>query len=126
VAPQPIENLIKANPYVLSAVVVGGSRKFISALVVPDFEKLEAYAKANGIPFHDRAELCGREEIRDFMLAEVNRSTPDLASYERIKKIALLDRDFDIEAGEVTPTLKVKRSFVEAKFKPVIDLLYKE
>jgi len=126
VAPQPIENLLKTNPYVLNAVVVGGSRKFISALVVPDFEKLEAYARANRIPFHDRAELCGRQEIRDFMLAEVNRSTPDLASYERIKKVALLDRDFDLEAGEITPTLKVKRSFVEAKFKPVIDLLYRE
>jgi long-chain acyl-CoA synthetase len=126
VAPQPIENLIKANPYVQNAVVVGGSRKFISALIVPDFEKLEAYAKASGIPFHDRAELCGREEIRDFMLAEVNRSTPDLASYERIKKIALLDRDFEIEAGEITPTLKVRRSLVEAKFKPVIDLFYKD
>jgi long-chain acyl-CoA synthetase len=124
VAPQPIENLLKANPYVLNAVVVGGSRKFISALVVPEFGKLEAYAKANGIPFHDRAELCGRKEIRDFMLAEVNRSTPDLASYERIKKVALLDRDFDLEAGEVTPTLKVKRSFVEAKFKDLIDTLY--
>jgi long-chain acyl-CoA synthetase len=126
VAPQPIENLLKTNPYVLNAVVVGGSRKFISALVVPDFEKLEAYAKANGIPFHDRAELCGRQEIRDFMLAEVNRSTPDLASYERIKKVALLDRDFDLEAGEITPTLKVRRSFVEAKHKDLIDSLYRE
>ncbi len=126
VAPQPIENLLKGNPYILNVVVVGGSRKFISALVVPNFEKLEAYAKAKGIPFHDRAELCGREEVRDFMLAEVSRSTPDLASYERIKKIALLDRDFEIDAGEMTPTLKVRRSIVEAKFKPVIDLLYKD
>ncbi|HYA48075.1 MAG TPA: AMP-binding protein, partial [Burkholderiales bacterium] len=124
VAPQPIENLVKANPYVLNAVVVGGNRKFISALIVPDFEKLEPYARANGIPFKDRAELCGREEVRDFMLAEVNRSTPDLASYERIKKIALLDRDFEISAGEMTPTLKVRRSYVEEKYKAVIDTLY--
>jgi long-chain acyl-CoA synthetase len=126
VAPQPIENLIKANPYILNAVVVGGSRKFISALIVPDFEKLEPYARANGIPFKDRTELCGREEVRDFMMAEVNRSTPDLASYERIKKIALLDHDFEISAGEMTPTLKVRRSYVEAKFKAVIDLLYRD
>jgi long-chain acyl-CoA synthetase len=126
VAPQPIENLLKANPFVLNAVVVGGSRKFISALIVPDFEKLEAYARANGIPFRDRAELCRREDIASFMLAEVNRSTPDLASYERVKKIALLDRDFELESGEVTPTLKLRRSFIEAKYKPAIDLLYKE
>jgi long-chain acyl-CoA synthetase len=126
VAPQPIENLLKTNPYVQSAVVVGGSRKFISALIVPDFAKLEQYARANGISFRDRTELCGREEIRNFVLAEVNRSTPDLASYERIKKVALLDRDFDITAGEVTPTLKVKRNFVEKKYKSVIDTLYLE
>jgi len=126
VAPQPIENLIKTNPYILNAVVVGGARKFISALVVPDFDKLEAYARANGVPFRDRAELCAKDEIRDFMLAEVNRATPDLASYERVKKIAILDHDFELEAGEMTPTLKVKRSFVEAKYKPVIDLLYKD
>ncbi len=126
VAPQPIENLIKANPYVTNVVIVGGSRKFISALIVPNFEKLEAYARERGIPFKDRTELCGRDEIRDFILAEINRSTPDLASYERIKKIVLLDRDLEVEMGEVTPTLKVRRSFVEAKFKALIDRIYKD
>ncbi len=124
VAPQPIENVLKANPYIQNAVVVGASRKFISALIVPDFDKLEAYAKSAGIPFADRAELCRREEIVNFLLAEVNRSTPNLASYERIKKIAVLDRDFEEQAGEITPTLKVKRSFVEAKYKATIDTLY--
>ncbi len=126
VAPQPIENLLKANPYIQNAVVVGGSRKFISALIVPDFVKLEGYARANAIPFRDRADLCAREEIRNFILAEANRATPDLASYERIKKVALLERDFEIEAGEITPTLKVRRSVVEATYKPVIDLLYED
>ncbi|HVP91357.1 MAG TPA: long-chain fatty acid--CoA ligase [Terriglobales bacterium] len=126
VAPQPIENLLKANPYIANAVVVGGSRKFISALIVPEFGKLEAYARTNGIPFRDRADLCSRDEVRDFMLAEVNRSTPDLASYERIKKIVLLDRDFEISAGEMTPTLKVRRKYVEEKYKPTLDLLYKD
>jgi long-chain acyl-CoA synthetase len=126
VAPQPIETLIKNDPYVANVVVVGGSRKFISALIVPNFEKLEAYAREHGIPFRDRTELCGRDEIRDFMLAEINRSTPDLASYERIKKIVLLDRDLEIAMGEMTPTLKVRRNFVETKFKALIDRLYKD
>jgi len=126
VAPQPIENLLRTNPYILNAVVVGGNRKFISALIVPNFEKLEPYAQASRIPFRDRAELCHREEILSFMLAEVNRSTPDLASYERIKKIVLLDRDFELESGEITPTLKVKRNFVEQKYKPLIDELYRD
>lgn len=126
VAPQPIENRIKTNPYIQNAVVVGAGRKFISALIVPDFDKLEAYARGNGIPFGSRSELARRDEIASFLLAEVNRSTPELASYERIKKIALLDRDFEQDLGEVTPTLKVKRGIVEAKFKELIDSLYTE
>ena len=125
VSPQPIENTLKANPYVQTAVVVGGGRKFISALIVPNFDKLEAYARANGIPFGSRKELVEREEITSFMLAEVNRATPNLASYERIKKIVLLDRDFDADT-ELTPSLKVKRHIVEKVFKPLIDLLYKD
>jgi long-chain acyl-CoA synthetase len=125
VAPQPIENLLKTNPYIQSAVVVGGGRKFISALFVPDYDKLETYARAKGIPFGSRKELVGREEIVSFMLAEVNRATPNLASYERIKKVVLLDRDFDADT-ELTPSLKVKRHIVEKVFKPLIDLLYKD
>jgi long-chain acyl-CoA synthetase len=125
VAPQPIENLLKANPYIQTAVVVGGGRKFIAALIVPDFDKLEAYARAKGIPFGSRKELVEREEISSFMLAEVNRTTPNLASYERIKKLVLLDRDFDADT-ELTPSLKVKRHIVEKAFKPRIDLLYKD
>jgi long-chain acyl-CoA synthetase len=126
VAPQPIENLLKTSPYITNAVVVGGNRKFISALIVPNFDKLEAYARAGDIPFGNRAELVGREEIRNFLLAEVNRCTPNLAPYERVKKIVLLDREFEIEAGEITPTLKVRRSIVEQKYKGLIDTMYKE
>jgi long-chain acyl-CoA synthetase len=126
VAPQPIENLLKTNPYIANAVVVGGSRKFISALVVPNFEKLEAYAKAGNIPFASRSELVARDEVRNFLLAEVGRTTPNLAPYERIKRIAVLDRDFEIEADEITPTLKVRRSVVEQKYKSLIDTLYED
>ena len=126
VAPQPIENLLKTSSYIANAVVVGGNRKFISALIVPNFDKLEAYARAGDIPFGNRVELVGREEIRNFLLAEVNRCTPNLAPYERVKKIALLDREFEIDAGEITPTLKVRRSIVEQKYKGLIDTMYKE
>jgi long-chain acyl-CoA synthetase len=126
VAPQPIESLILASPYIGSAVVVGSSRKFISALIVPDFDKLESYARAQGIPFADRADLCRHPEIVRFLLDEVNRATPELASYERVKKIAVLDHDFDIGMGEVTPTLKVKRNIVEQKYAGLIESLYKD
>jgi long-chain acyl-CoA synthetase len=126
IAPQPIESLIQSSPFIASAVVVGSSRKFISALVVPDFEKLEPYARAHGIAFADRADLCRRPEVEAFLLEEVNRMTPGLASYERVKKIAVLDRDFGIDLGEVTPTLKVRRNIVEQKYAGVIESLYKD
>jgi long-chain acyl-CoA synthetase len=126
VAPQPIENVLKTNPYISNAVVIGDRKKFISALLVPDFEKLEEYAKSNNIAYENQGELARKEEILNFMLAEVDRSTPTLASYEKIKKIALLDRDFEIEKGEITPTLKVKRNIVEEKYKNIIDSIYRE
>jgi long-chain acyl-CoA synthetase len=126
VAPQPIESLIQASPFIASAVVVGSSRKFISALIVPDFEKLEAFARKQGIAFEGRDGLSRRPEIAAFLLDEVNRMTPGLASYERVKKIAVLDRDFDLGLGEVTPTLKVRRSIVEQKYTAVIEALYRD
>ena len=126
IAPQPIESLIQASPFIASAVVVGSSRKFVSALVVPNFEKLEAWARARALTYGDRSDLCRRPETNAFLLDEINRVTPGLASYERIKKIAVLDRDFDIDLGEVTPTLKVRRNIVEQKYADVIESLYKD
>jgi long-chain acyl-CoA synthetase len=126
VAPQPIESLILASPLISGAVVVGSSRKFISALVVPDFEKLEELARGRGWSFEDRAGLCRHPEVVAFLLDEVNRMTPGLASYERVKRIAVLDRDFDIGAGEVTPTLKVKRNIIEQKYADLIASLYQD
>jgi len=126
VAPQPIENMLKINPYVSSAVVIGDRRRFISALIVPNFEKLEAYANSNRIAFQDRQGLVANERVVQFMMAEVDGATPGLASYEKIKKIVLLSRDFEIEQGEITPTLKVKRNIIEKKYKGVIDALYAE
>ena len=126
IAPQPIENLLKRNPYIANAVVVGGRRKFISALIVPDFEKLAEYAREKQIAFASAAELAGRDDIKAFLLEEIDRSTPHLAPYEKIKKIAVLGRDFELEREELTPTLKVKRSKVEEKYKDLIDALYRE
>jgi long-chain acyl-CoA synthetase len=126
VAPQPIEGILNLNPYISNALVIGDRRKFISALVVPDFEKLEEYAKQNNISFEDHCDLVKKEEIVRFMQEQVDRSAPNLASYEKVKKIALLDKEFEIEKGEITPTLKVKRNIVEEKHKGIIDALYRE
>ncbi|HEK86489.1 MAG TPA: long-chain fatty acid--CoA ligase [Candidatus Aminicenantes bacterium] len=126
VAPQPIENTVKTSPYIANAVVVGSGRKFVSALIVPDFDKLEKYAQEQGINFTDHHDLLAKPEIYDFYMKEIDRLTPHLASYEKIKKITLLEKDFEIEAGEMTPTLKVRRKIVEEKYKPLIDQMYRE
>lgn len=126
VAPQPIEGILNLNPYISNALVIGDRRKFISALVVPDFEKLEEYAKQNNISFEDHCDLVKKKEIVRFIQEQVDRSASNLASYEKVKKIALLDKEFEIEKGEITPTLKVKRNIVEEKHKGIIDALYRE
>ncbi len=126
IAPQPIENLLKTSPYIVNAVVLGDRRRFVAALVVPDHDKLKAYAKAQGIAFGTDEELCQDRRIVDFLKSEVDRATPLLASYERIKKIAVLPRDFDIERGEITPSLKVRRANVTAEYQDAIDALYRE
>ncbi len=126
VAPQPIENTVKTSPYIANAVVVGNHRKFVSALIVPDFDKLEIYARENNIAFGDRRELICRQEIYEFYMKEIDRLTPHLAGYEKIKKITLMEKDFEIETGELTPTLKVRRKIVEDKYKDLIDRMYQE
>ena len=126
VAPQPIENTLKTNPYISDVIIVGDRRKFISALIVPNFEKLEEYTKSNNIPYENQSDLVKKEEIVNFILGEVDRNTPNFASYEKIKKIILLDREFEIEKGEITPTFKVKRNVIEKKYNDLIDALYRE
>jgi long-chain acyl-CoA synthetase len=124
VAPQPIENLLRMSPYIANAVVIGDRRRFVSALIVPEFEKLETYARAQSIPFGNRDELVRDGRIIDFIQAEVDRATPLLASYERVKKFILLGRDFEIEQGEITPSLKVRRTIVEGKYQDLIESMY--
>ena len=126
VAPQQIENLIKTSPYISNVVVTGSTRKFISALIVPDFEKLEEYARLLNITYKDKIELVKNEEIVSFILAEINKCTPNLAPYEKVKKIVLLDREFEEDKGELTPTLKVKRKIVEEKYRDLIYAMYED
>jgi long-chain acyl-CoA synthetase len=124
VAPQQIENLLKTNAYIDSAVVIGDTRKFISALIVPHFEKLEEYAREHNITYGTRSDLVKKKRIKDFLMEEIGLTCRDLARYEKIKKITILEREFDISAGEMTPTLKVKRNIISSKYKDKIDELY--
>jgi len=124
VAPQPIENRLKTLPLVEQAVLIGDRRKFISLLIVPSFPLLEAWAKERGLSWGDRADLIGRAEVVAHVEDEVERALSDLAAFERPKKIALLEDEFTIQNGFLTPTLKVKRRVIQDRFKDVIDDLY--
>ncbi|MBC7363846.1 MAG: long-chain fatty acid--CoA ligase [Candidatus Aminicenantes bacterium] len=126
VAPQAIENLLKTSPYISTAVVIGDRKKFISALIVPNFEKLEALAREKGWTYASRQELVNKPEVVDLIQSEIDRACVGLASYEKIKRIALLDHDFEIEKGEITPTLKVRRAVIENRYRELIDSLYRE
>ncbi len=126
IAPQMIENQLKTNPFISNIVVLGDRKKFVSALIVPEFEKLTEYAKASNIEYTSVQDLIKNEKILNFMMSEIERYSTNFASYERIKKIVLLDRDFEIEKGELTPSLKVKRNIVEEKYNDLIDKLYQD
>jgi long-chain acyl-CoA synthetase len=124
IAPQPIENAIKMDPLVAEIVVVGNRRHFPAALVVPRVAALEAWARAQGIDCADHAALLRSPAVVARYERLVDDLTPHLAQFEKIKKIALLPAEFSIAAGELTPTMKVKRKVVEERYRDVIDRLY--
>ena len=126
VAPQPIEQMIKGSRFVNQVVLIGNGRKFPAALVVPDWERVESYAQLKGITAGSHAELCKHPRIIDLFERQIAGLTTELAQYERVKKVALLEHEFTIEGGELTPTLKVKRRVIDEKYRDVIDALYAE
>jgi long-chain acyl-CoA synthetase len=126
IAPAPIEQAIKASRFVNQVVLVGSERKFPAALIVPVWEQLESYCKLKGIEVPSHAELCKHPRIIDLLQRQIDALTPNLARYEKIKKVALLENEFTIEGGELTPTLKVKRRVIDEKYRDVIEKLYAE
>ena len=124
IAPQPIENMLKADKLFAEVVMVGNRRNFPAALVVPNFEQLEKWAKEQKLPPGSREQLVARPEVQALYEKTLAERSADLAQFERIKKLALLPHEFTLEAGELTPTLKVKRRFVEQKYQGLIDKLY--
>jgi long-chain acyl-CoA synthetase len=123
-APQHIEAMFGTDPYVEQVAILGDKRHFVSALVVPSFPALEQHARENGIPFASRAELVARPEIVALYEGRIQGVNAALASYEQIKRFTLMPGEFTQEGGELTPTLKVKRRFVEQKYRAVIDAMY--
>ena len=126
VAPQPIEAVLRRSPLIAEAVLLGDRRRFVSALIVPDFAALERRLKDLGLPPAPRDELIARADVialYDEIVEALNR---ELSQFERIKKIRLLPREFTIESGELTPTMKVKRKSVEENWRTAIDEVYRE
>ena len=124
ISPQPIEQAIKGSRFVSQVVLIGDGRKFPAALIVPDWELIDSYTKLKGIQAQSRAELCSNPRIIDLFERQIARLTPDLARYEKIKAIALVENEFTIEGGELTPTLKVKRRVINEKYRDLIDEMY--
>jgi long-chain acyl-CoA synthetase len=124
IAPQPIENLVKTNKFVLNAVMLGDKRKFPIMLVVPNPDAVKAWARDKGLAVTDYAALLAQPDVAARIEREVLANLRDLASYETPKKLVLLKDDFTIEGGELTPTLKVKRRVVEKKYAKEIEAAY--
>jgi long-chain acyl-CoA synthetase len=124
VSPERLENLFQGHPYFHQISVLGDGRKFVGALVVPDFARLEAYARSQGIAFKDREELVNLPDIQAFMQKQVDEAMRWLPPHERIRQIVLLPKEFSIASGELSATLKVKRRVVEERYREKIEEMF--
>jgi long-chain acyl-CoA synthetase len=126
IAPQAIEGKLKTNAYITEVVVVGNRRSFASALIVPNFDRVQAFCREQSIPAESREQMAQNPRVHALIMEQVERVNSEFAQYERVKKVALISEEFTIERGELTPTLKAKRSVIESRYKHLIDELYRE
>jgi long-chain acyl-CoA synthetase len=126
VAPAPIENALKGSRFIGQAVVIGDRRKFLSALLVPDFDALKAWAEKHGLGTATHEQLVRDERVRAAIAQEVEAVNAHLASFEKVVAWELLPAEFTLETGELTPTQKVKRRVINQKYGEIIDRLYAE
>ena len=124
IAPQPIENLLKRNPLIAEAAVIGDRRRFPAVLIAPTFEQLEDWARENHVVFNNRADLVTHPRVQALYEEIVGEVNQNLARYEKLKKVLLLADDLSIAAGTLTPTLKLRRHQLEAQYRDSIERLY--
>jgi long-chain acyl-CoA synthetase len=124
ITPSEIENQLKFSPYISDAVVVGDRRKFLTCLVMIDYDNVAKYAQDHNVPFTDFGSLCRSREVQDLIWSEIERVNQNFAKVETIKKFRLIEQQLTAEDEEVTPTLKLKRKFVNEKYKGLIDGMY--
>jgi long-chain acyl-CoA synthetase len=126
ITPSEIENQLKFSPYVSDAVVIGDKRPYLTCLVMIDQENVEKYAQDNDIPFTNYASLCRAAEIRALIQREIEAVNANFARVETIKRFFLIERQLTPEDEELTPTMKLKRSFVNRRYATEIDAMYGE
>ncbi len=127
IAPSPIEQMLRASRFISQAVLVGNERKFPAALIVPNFEMLESYAKLKELGEIDgKDKYCEHPRILDLFTRQIDAMTPGLSQFERVKSFALLTEEFSVENGELTPTLKIKRRVIDDKYRDIIDKIYRD
>ena len=124
VAPAPIENKLKESRYIEQVMLVGDNQKFVTALIVPSFLHLQAWAKDNGVPYESNTQIVGNEKIKALINAEIGAANKEFGHVEQVKKFALLDKEWTIEDGELTPTLKVKRKIILTRYEALVESMY--
>jgi len=126
IAPQPIENEMKLDKYISQAYVHGDNKPYLTALVVPNFERLFEFARENKLKFFDVGDLVKNEKVTELFRSRIEEINANLPRYETIKKFNLVPRDFSIAGGELTPTLKLKRRIIYDKYREMIESMYLE
>ena len=124
ITPSVMENELKFSPYISDAVIIGDKRKYLTCLIMIDQENVEHYAQTHSVPFTDYRSLCARPEVIALIDAEVTRVNADFSSVEQVKKFRLIDVLLTAEDEELTPTMKLKRSFVSEKYDSLISAMY--
>jgi long-chain acyl-CoA synthetase len=124
ITPAEIESRLKFSPYVSDAVIIGDKRKYLTALVMIDQENVEKFAQERQVPFSDFASLCAAAEVQELIRVEIEAVNRAFARVEQIKDFRLIDILLTAEDEELTPTMKLKRGFVETKHKALIDGMY--
>ncbi|PKD42831.1 AMP-dependent synthetase/ligase [Rhodohalobacter barkolensis] len=122
--PGPIEDMFKTSPWIDQLVVVGEKRSYMAALIVPDFEAIEKYAKQNDIKYSGIEELLQNEAVQNLYNKEIRSFSKELASHEKLRDFRLIPNEFTVETGELTPTLKVKRRIIEKKYGHLIEDIF--
>ncbi|NLD23005.1 MAG: long-chain fatty acid--CoA ligase [Bacteroidales bacterium] len=126
IAPQMIETRVGEDKYIDQVAVIGDSRKFVSALIVPEYKMLEKYAADQGIAYNNMQDLMNNNQVHDFIFGRIELLQSQFTNYEKIKKFTLLPKPFSVESGDLTNTLKLRRKVILEKYGEVIDSMYKD